>query len=187
MSQTSNMLNLGTLLPSFSLPDAISGKTITSGDFTNKKALLVMFLCSHCPYVQHVQGQLAQIGNDYAAKDLGIVAICSNDSSEYPEDSPEGLRKQAKQNHFTFPYLVDESQEVARKFRAACTPDFFLFGAGQKLAYRGQLDGSRPKNDIPADGRDLRAAIDAVLANRPVTIEQQPSVGCGIKWKKPAA
>ncbi len=180
----SNMLALGTTAPDFSLPDVISGKTITRDQVTGKRGLLVMFLCAHCPFVQHVNHELARLGRDYAGRDLGIVAIGSNDAATYPDDAPPGLLAQAVAHGFTFPYLYDETQEVARAFQAACTPDFFLFDADKRLAYRGQLDGSRPGNGIAVDGRDLRAAMDSALAGNPVPAEQQTSVGCGIKWKK---
>ncbi|MGC1783092.1 MAG: thioredoxin family protein [Acidobacteriaceae bacterium] len=183
----STMLALGTPAPDFSLPDVVSGRTISRDQFGGMKGLLVMFLCSHCPFVKHVEPQLAQLGYDYAVNGLGIVGISSNDATAYPEDAPAGLREQAKRNRFTFQYLYDESQEVARAFQAVCTPEFYLFDAEGKLAYRGQLDESRPGNGIPADGRDLRAAIEAVMAGRPVATEQRPSVGCGIKWKTAGA
>jgi peroxiredoxin len=183
----SSMLALGTLAPDFSLPDVVSGRIISQKQFVGMRGLLVMFLCSHCPFVKHVEHELARLGHDYASRGLGIVGISSNDASAYPEDSPEGLRAQAVRNHFTFHYLYDESQEVARAFAAACTPDFFLFDSDNKLVYRGQLDGSRPGNQVPVDGRDLRAAIEAVMAGKPVSTEQQASIGCGIKWKKAIA
>ncbi len=183
-STASSMLALGTPAPAFSLPDVISGRTISLQQFSGMRGLLVMFLCSHCPFVKHVEAELARIGHDYAVNGLGIVGISSNDASAYPEDAPEGLRVQAQRNSFTFHYLYDESQEVARAYNAACTPDFFLFGGDLKLVYRGQLDASRPGNNIPVDGRDLRAAIEAVMAGKPVSPDQKPSIGCGIKWRK---
>lgn len=186
-STVSTMLALGTPAPDFSLPDVVSGRTISLKQFVGMRGLLVMFLCAHCPFVKHVEQQLAKLGHDYAVNGLGIVGISSNDASVYSEDTPEGLRAQAQRHRFTFHYLYDESQEVARAFHAACTPDFFLFDANSKLVYRGQLDASRPGNGIPVDGRDLRAAIDAVMAGQPVAAEQQPSIGCGIKWKKALA
>ena len=181
----STMLPLGTLAPDFALPDTAGGDTIRLATFAGKRALLVMFLCPHCPYVQHVQRELAKIGRDYAARPLGIVAISSNDAGQYPEDGPDGLRRQARQLGFAFPYCYDESQDVARAYRAACTPDFFLFDGSRFLVYRGQLDGSRPKNNVPITGADLRRAIDAVLDGEPVSAEQRPSIGCNIKWKPP--
>jgi peroxiredoxin len=183
-STASFMLALGTPAPAFSLPDVISGRAISLQQFSGMRGLLVMFLCAHCPFVKHVEAQLARIGHDYAVNGLGIVGISSNDASAYPEDAPVGLRAQAQRNSFTFHYLYDETQEVARAYNAACTPDFFLFDAGLKLVYRGQLDGSRPGNGVPVDGRDLRVAIDALMAGKPVSAEQRPSIGCGIKWKK---
>ena len=179
----STMLALGTPAPQFSLPDVVSGRTISLNQFSGMKGLLVMFLCSHCPFVKHVEQELARLGHDYAVNGLGIVGISSNDAAAYAEDAPEGLREQAVRNRFTFHYLYDESQEVALAYQAACTPDYFLFDGNGKLVYRGQLDASRPGNGIPVDGRDLRAAIDAVMAGKPVPEEQQASVGCGIKWK----
>jgi thiol-disulfide isomerase/thioredoxin len=177
------MLALGTSAPAFSLPDAVSGKTITLDTFAAGKGLLVMFLCPHCPYVKHVQGGLAKMLKEYAGAGLEIVAISSNDVAQFPEDSPDGLRAQAAELGFRFPYCYDESQAAATAYRAACTPDFFLFDAARKLAYRGQMDGSRPKNDVPVTGSDLRAAIDAVLAGRAASAVQKPSIGCNIKWK----
>jgi len=179
----STMLGLGTPAPDFSLPDVLSGETISLQTFAGKQALLVMFLCPHCPYVKHVQAELARIARDYASRPLAIVAINSNDAAQYPDDDPEGMRRQARETGFAFPYLYDESQAVAKAYRAACTPDFFLFDAGLHLAYRGQLDGARPKNDVPVTGADLRAALDAVLAGRAPAAQQAPSIGCNIKWK----
>ncbi|MHB1023878.1 MAG: thioredoxin family protein [Acidobacteriaceae bacterium] len=185
----SNMVELGSTAPDFELPDVVSGKLVTLKDFSKAKGLLVMFICKHCPYVKHVEQELARIGKDYAGAGLGIVAISSNDAVAYPEDAPEGMLEQAQRVGFVFPYLYDETQEVARAYNAACTPDFFLFDGQQKLVYRGQLDDSRPRrgdsgNDIPVTGKDLRAAIDAVLAGRAVPIEQRPGLGCNIKWKE---
>ena len=183
-STPSSMLALGTPAPVFTLPDVVSGETVSLEQYAGMRGLLVMFLCAHCPFVKHVEPELAKIGRDYAAQGLGVVGISSNDAAGYPEDAPAGLREQAQRNRFTFHYLYDETQEVAQAYHAACTPDFFLFDANLKLAYRGQLDGSRPSSHVPVDGRDLRAAIDAVMAGKPVSPEQHPSVGCGIKWKK---
>jgi thiol-disulfide isomerase/thioredoxin len=177
------MLELGTPAPAFALPDTVSGKTISLDTFAANRGLLVMFVCPHCPFVKHVQAELAAIGRDYARADLGIVAISSNDVAQFPEDGPDGLRQQARDLGFEFPYCYDESQDVARAYQAACTPDFFLFDADRKLAYRGQLDDSRPGNSVPLTGADLRAAIDAVLAGKPVAGPQKPSIGCNIKWK----
>ena len=177
------MLALGTKAPEFSLPDAVSGRTISLDSVADARALLVMFICPHCPYVKHIQQPLARLLREYRGAGLGVVAISSNDAQQYPEDDPAGLRQQAKECGFDFPYCYDESQEVARAYEAACTPDFFLFDGARKLVYRGQFDGARPKNDIPVTGSDLRAALDAVLAGRPIAAEQRPSIGCNIKWK----
>lgn len=179
----STMLALGTLAPDFALTDVVSGKLVHRNDFRGQKALLVMFICAHCPYVKHVEHELAKMGADYAEKSVGIVAISSNDAIAYPDDGPEGLKQQALTMGFRFPYLYDETQEVAKAYEAACTPDFFLFDADFKLAYRGQFDSSRPGSGIPVTGEDLRAAIDALLANKPVTADQKASLGCNIKWK----
>jgi peroxiredoxin len=179
----STMLPLGTRAPDFALPDVTSGAIVKLEDFKDREALLVMFICQHCPFVQHVQKELAQLGRDYEKKPLGIVAISSNDADTFPEDGPEGLREQAGECGFNFPYLYDESQEVARSYAAACTPDFFLFDRDRKLLYRGQLDDSRPGNDIPVTGKDLRTAIDAALAGVAPSAKQKPSIGCNIKWK----
>jgi peroxiredoxin len=177
------MLSLGTKAPAFSLPDVVTGNTVTLDSFAGKKALLVMFICRHCPYVKHVEQELARLGRDYADREIGIVAVSSNDVSGYPDDSPDKLKQMAESLGFTFPFCYDESQEAAKAYTAACTPDLFLFDADRKLAYRGQLDGSRPGNDLPVTGKDLRAAIDAVLAGKPVSEDQKPSIGCNIKWK----
>jgi thiol-disulfide isomerase/thioredoxin len=177
------MLALGTPAPQFFLPDAVYLETVRLSDFDGKRALLVMFICPHCPFVKHVQAELAKIGRDYAGGQLGIVAICSNDVAQYPEDGPDGMRQQAQEQGFSFAYCYDETQDVARDYQAACTPDFFLFDAERKLAYRGQLDDSRPSNGLPVTGADLRDAIDAVLAGQPVNEPQKPSIGCNIKWK----
>jgi peroxiredoxin len=179
----STMLELGTAAPDFALTDAVSGKTVRRDDFLGQDALLVMFLCAHCPYVKHVEKSLGKLGADYAGKSIAIVGISANDAENYPADKPEGLKAQAKANGFAFPYLYDESQAVAHAYTAACTPDFFLFDKGFKLVYRGQLDASRPGNGLPVTGQDLRAAMDAVLAGKPVPKEQRPSIGCNIKWK----
>ena len=179
----STMLELGTRAPAFALLDVMSGTTVRLETFTGKRALLVMFICPHCPFVKHVQAELAKIGRDYAGASLGIVAISSNDVAQFPEDGPDGLRRQAGELGFNFPYCYDESQEVARSYQAACTPDFFLFDAQPALVYRGQLDASRPGNDVPVTGADLRAAVDALLAGQPVAAEQKPSIGCNIKWR----
>lgn len=179
----STMLPLGTKAPDFQLPDVVSGKTISLNSFAGKKGLLVMFICRHCPFVKHVQGELAQIGKDYANTDIGIVAISTNDAANYPDDAPDKLKEMAQQLGFTFPFCYDESQEVAKAYTAACTPDFFLFDSDHQLVYRGQLDDSRPSNNLPVTGKDLRAALDAVLASQTVNSDQKPSIGCNIKWK----
>jgi thiol-disulfide isomerase/thioredoxin len=180
----STMLALGTAAPAFSLPDVVSGATVSPASLAGKKGMLVMFLCPHCPYVKHVQHTLAALLKEYAHEPLGIVAIGSNDAVQFPDDGPAGLRGQAVELGFDFPYCHDETQDVAKAYRAACTPDFFLFDGDHKLIYRGQMDGARPKNDTPVTGSDLRAALDAVLAGRAVNPEQRPSIGCNIKWKK---
>jgi peroxiredoxin len=177
------MLDLGTTAPSFILPDVISGQIISLDTFSGKKALLIMFICRHCPFVKHIQHELARIGRDYANKDIGIVAISSNDAESFSEDSPSSLKQMAEEQGFSFPFCYDESQETAKAYAAACTPDFFLFDDARQLVYRGQLDDSRPGNEIPVTGRDLRAALDAVLGDRPVDKDQRPSIGCNIKWK----
>ncbi|MGD1107384.1 MAG: thioredoxin family protein [Terracidiphilus sp.] len=179
----STMLELGTIAPDFALTDVVSGKTVRRDDFRGKQALLVLFICAHCPYVKHIERSLGKLGADYAAKPLAIVAISSNDVTTHPADSPAGLKKQAEENGFVFPYLYDESQAVARAYMAACTPDPYLFDADLRLVYRGQFDDSRPGNGIPVTGKDLRTAIDLVLTGKPVPTEQKPSIGCNIKWK----
>ncbi len=179
----STMLPLGTKAPDFQLSDVISGETIVLETFADKKALLVAFICQHCPFVKHVKHEIARIGKDYADKEVGIVAISANDVANYPGDSPENLKKMAQELAFNFSLCYDESQETAKAYTAACTPDFFLFDAEQKLVYRGQLDESRPGNDRPVTGKDLRSAIDAVLASKEVSPDQKPSIGCNIKWK----
>jgi peroxiredoxin len=177
------MLELGTAAPDFSLPDVVSRETVSLNDFAAKKGLLVMFICRHCPFVKHVEQELAQIGIDYESKDFGIVAISANDPAESPDDTPESLKEMAEQLGFRFPFLHDESQETAKAYSAACTPDFFLFDRSRQLVYRGQLDDSRPDSGKPVTGKDLRAAIDAVLADQPVNPDQRASIGCNIKWK----
>lgn len=179
----STMLSLGSPAPDFQLPDVVSGDTVTLGSFANKQALLVMFICRHCPFVVHVQEELARLGSDYKTRNVGIVAISSNDADAYPDDSPANLKAMAEELGFAFPYCYDESQEVARAYQAACTPDFYLFGGQRELVYRGQLDGSRPGNNEPVTGKDLREAMDAVLSGSAVSDVQMPSIGCNIKWK----
>lgn len=178
------MLPLGTQAINFNLQDVVSGNQVSLKENEDKKALLVMFICRHCPYVKHTQSEIAKIGRDYTNKSLGILAMSANDISAYPEDGPEGMREQARELGFNFPYLFDETQETAKAYTAACTPDFFLFDSQRKLVYRGQMDGSRPGNPVPLTGVDLRAAIDAILEDKPVNSEQKPSTGCSIKWKR---
>jgi peroxiredoxin len=179
----STMLALGTKAPNFQLPEVVSGKLISLDTFANKQAFLVMVICQHCPFVKHVQNELVKLGEDYVKQGLGIVAISANDVSNYTDDSPENLKAMAQKLGFNFPFCYDESQETAKAYTAACTPDFFLFDSDFKLTYRGQLDDSRPGNDIPVTGKDLRAAIEATLEATPVNNDQKPSLGCSIKWK----
>lgn len=179
----STMLPLGTPASPFSLPDVLSGETISPASFADKKALLVMFICRHCPYVQHVKKELARLGKDYGRKGAGIVAVSSNDAANYPEDAPDKLKEMAVETGFNFPFCYDETQKVAQAYRAACTPDFYLFDGKQRLVYRGQLDDSRPGNGKPVTGRDLRAALDAALTGQAISSDQKPSLGCNIKWK----
>jgi peroxiredoxin len=183
MAVTSTMMPLGTRAPDFSLPDVVSGRTVTLRDFDDRIGLLVMFICRHCPYVAHVRPALAALAREHIDSGLGIVAISANDPDTYPEDAPGGLAAEAVEAGYTFPYLFDETQGVAKAYTAVCTPDFFLFDRERRLAYRGQFDSSRPRNDVPVTGEDLRAAIDAVLDGREVSDDQRPSVGCGIKWR----
>ena len=184
MAQTeSTMLELGTIAPDFALTNVVTGKTVRRDDYRGSKALLVMFICAHCPYVKHIEKSLAALGKDYAGKPLGLVAISSNDATTHPADSPAGLKQQAETFGFNFPYLYDETQAMAHAYKAACTPDFFLFDENFRLVYRGQFDASRPGNGIAITGENLRAAIDLALAGKPVPTEQRPSIGCNIKWK----
>ncbi|MBN2131711.1 MAG: thioredoxin family protein [Sedimentisphaerales bacterium] len=179
---TSTMLPLGTKAPAFSLPDT-KGRTVSISDFSDAKALLVVFMCNHCPFVKHILGGFVRLAKEYRDKGVAAVAINSNDVDDYPDDRPELMAQVAREKGFSFPYLYDETQEVARAYHAACTPDFFLFDPARALVYRGQMDDSRPGSDDPVDGADLRAALDAVLAGRPVPEPQKPSMGCSIKWK----
>ncbi len=184
MAQTaSTMLPLGTPAPDFNLPEPATGKTVSLSDFQDAPALLVMVICNHCPFVKHIRQGLTQFARDYQAKGLAIVAINANDVANHPEDSPANMAEDAKTFSYPFPYLYDESQATAKAYRAACTPDFFLFDADRQLVYRGQFDGSRPGNNIPVTGNDLRAAAEAVLTGQPISPEQKPSIGCNIKWK----
>lgn len=190
MAVQSTMLPLGTQAPDFNLKDVTTGEAISLQNFVNKKALLVIFLCRHCPYVKHVQSEISKIGSDYLPagrqgnkSELAIIAVSANDPQAYPEDGPESLAEMAKELSFTFPLAFDDTQNVAKAYTAACTPDFFLFDQSRKLVYRGQLDDSRPSNGIPVTGKDLREAIKAVLSGSTVNPNQKPSMGCSIKWK----
>ncbi|MEF3192992.1 MAG: thioredoxin family protein [Halothiobacillaceae bacterium] len=178
----STMLALDTPAPDFSLPEPLTSRTVKLSDFSGKP-LVVVFSCNHCPFVRHILHELVQFAREYQAKGLAVVMINANDVTNYPEDSPEKMVELARQAGFTFPYLYDESQEVAKAYQAACTPDFFLFDARHRLAYRGQFDDARPGNDVPVTGHDLRAACDAVLSGKAPSAEQKPSLGCNIKWK----
>ncbi|HYA47302.1 MAG TPA: thioredoxin family protein [Burkholderiales bacterium] len=178
----STMLALGTPAPDFRLPD-LKGEQVSRDDFRDAKALLVAFICHHCPYVRHVRAEFARFAREYQPRGLGVVAIASNDVKTYPQDGPGGMAAEAREAGYAFPYLFDETQSVAKAYRAACTPDFFLFDQGRRLAYRGQFDDSRPGSRVPVTGADLRAACDAVLSGRPAPADQTPSVGCSIKWK----
>jgi len=179
----SRMLALGTATPDFNLPDT-EGNIVSLADFKDADALLVVFMCNHCPYVKYILEALVELIKEYQAKGVAAVAISSNDVANYPDDSPELMAELAKEAGFTFPYLYDETQEIARAYQAACTPDFFLFDKQRSLVYRGQIDDSRPSNDIPVTGADIRAALDTVLEGKPVSQDQKPSIGCNIKWKK---
>jgi peroxiredoxin len=176
------MLPLGTRAPDFGLPDT-RGKMVSIQDFTRAPALLVVFMCNHCPYVKHIRAGLAQLARDYQPRDVAMVGINSNDVVNYPADSPAKMAEEAEAAGYIFPYLYDETQEVAKAYRAACTPDFYLFDQSQRLVYRGQMDDSRPGNGVPVTGKDLRTALDAVLAGKPASSNQQASIGCNIKWK----
>ncbi|MCP6757579.1 MAG: thioredoxin family protein [Fischerella sp. CENA71] len=179
----STMLPLGTLAPDFQLLDVVSSETVSLSKFASKKALLVIFLSRHCPFVQHIKSELAKLGKDYRDHNIGIVAISANDPNTHPNDAPESLKAFAQELDLSYPLLFDETQKAAKNFFAACTPDFFLFDASRKLVYRGQLDDSRPNNGVPVTGKDLRTAIEDVLSDRLITWEQKPSIGCNIKWK----
>lgn len=179
----STMLALGTPAPDFHLPDVVTGQNRSLSDFSKNKLLLVMFICRHCPYVKHIQDQLIQIGLDYVPRNVGLVAISSNDAGNYPDDSPKSLKEMAETLKFNFPFCYDETQEVAKSYKAACTPEFYLFNEERRLVYRGQLDESRPKNDIPVTGKDLRTALDAALGGKDPLPTQKPGIGCNIKWK----
>ena len=183
VATNSTMLPLGTTAPDFQLPDT-NGKTVSLADFKNAPALVVVFMCNHCPFVKHIRGGLAQLARDYAPRGVAMVGINSNDVANYPEDSPAKMAAEAKSAGYIFPYLYDQTQSVAKAYRAACTPDLFLFDKNQRLAYRGQLDDSRPGNGMPVTGKDLRDALDAVLAGKSAPANQKPSIGCNIKWKR---
>jgi len=180
----SNMLPLGTPAPDFRLPDAVSGRILGLPELRAPQATVVMFICNHCPYVKHVNPELLRLARDYQPRGVGFVAICSNDAAAYPEDAPEQMKETAQRLGYPFPYLHDQTQQVARAYQAACTPDFYLFDGALRLAYRGRLDGSTPGNGQPLTGADLRAALDAVLAGRAPAAEQQPSMGCNIKFRR---
>ena len=186
MSENSTMLPLGTVAPAFRLRDP-HGKLVSSDDFAGAPALLIAFICNHCPYVKHIRAAFADLGSEYQARGVAVIAINSNDAETYPEDSPEKMAEEIQLAGYTFPYVYDETQDVARAYHAVCTPDLFLFDKNRRLVYRGQFDDSRPKNDRPVTGADLRAALDAVLAGRSISEDQKPSVGCSIKWKLPKA
>jgi len=179
----STMMTLGTKAPDFELLNVVSEKKESLLDAKKKNGLVIMFICKHCPYVKHIEHELAQFGSDYAGKEIGIVAVSSNDAENYPEDHPTQLKEMVRVLSFSFPFLYGESQAAAKAYRAACTPDFFIFDGGLKLVYRGQFDDSRPKNGLPVTGKDLRAATDALLAGDAISGEQKPSLGCNIKWR----
>jgi peroxiredoxin len=179
----SAMIELGSKAPAFVLEDVITTRKVSIDEVRGERGLLMMFICRHCPFVKHVEKELAAIGKEYAGKGISIVAISSNDADCYSDDSPPSLRRQAEELGFAFPYLFDETQQVARAYDATCTPDFFLFDRKLELVYRGQLDDSRPGNGVPVDGRDLRAAMNALIAGTPISGEQKPSIGCNIKWR----
>ena len=179
----SAMISLGTKAPEFTLPDTVSGKNLSLQDLKSNKATLIMFICNHCPFVKHVNEALVKLANDYIPKGISFIAISSNDVVNFPEDSPEKMKETAKELGYSFPYLYDESQEVARAYDAACTPDFFIYDKDLKLVYRGQLDDSRPSNGLPVTGKDIRSAFDLLLEGKNIYTEQKPSIGCNIKWK----
>ena len=183
MAIESNMLPLGTNAPVFRLPD-YKGRIVSIDDFAAAPALLVAFICNHCPYVKHIRNEFARFAREYHPRGLAVVAIAANDTETHPQDGPQGMAEEAEAAGYAFPYLFDETQKVARAYQAACTPDFFLFDRGRTLVYRGQFDASRPGSNVPVTGADMRAACDAVLADKPIAFEQRPSIGCSIKWKK---
>jgi len=179
----SAMVSLGTKAPGFTLPDTVSGKQVSFFDVKGKIGTVIMFICNHCPFVKHVNRELVKLANEYAGKGIGFAAISSNDANNYPEDSPSKMKEVGLQLKYPFPYLYDETQEVAKAYKAACTPDFFIYNSNGYLIYRGQLDDSRPGNEIPVTGKDIRHTLDCLLNNQPVPAEQRPSIGCNIKWK----
>jgi peroxiredoxin len=183
LTSSTMQLSLGALAPEFALPDP-NGKVHSLGDFAGRPALLIAFICNHCPYVKHIAPAFAQLAKDYQLRDVAVVAINANDFELYPDDSPAKMKEEITLRGYTFPYLVDQSQQVARSYRAACTPDFYLFDGNRKLVYRGQMDASRPGNGLPVTGKDLRDALEAVLSGRPVSADQRPSIGCNIKWRQ---
>src|SRR5690625_891643 len=178
------MIPLGTKAPDFTLTDTVSGKDLSLNELKSDKATVIMFICNHCPFVKHVQEELVRLANDYKPKGVSFIAISSNDVENYPDDSPENMKKVAEEWNYPFPYLYDESQDVAKAYKAACTPDFYIFNGQLELSYRGQLDDSRPDSGIPVTGKDMRAALDQLLAGQPVDTNQRPSLGCDIKCKK---
>jgi peroxiredoxin len=179
----SNMMPLGTIAPDFTLPNPVTGGMATLQDLKGEEATMIMFVCNHCPYVKHVQNELVKMAHEYQPKGIKFIAISSNDVENYPEDSPEKMKEEAENAGYTFPYLYDETQEVAKAYLAACTPDFYTFDKDLKCVYRGRLDGATPKNNVPVTGAELRGAFDAILAGQSVNSEQTPSIGCNIKWK----
>lgn len=179
----SQMVELGTPAPDFTLPDTVSGNDVSLDDITSDQATVVMFICNHCPYVQHINEELVTLANEYQEKGVSFVGISSNDITAFPEDAPDKMKEVAEELGYPFPYLYDESQDVAKAYGATCTPDFFIYDENVELAYRGQFDGSRPRNDVPVTGEDVRAALDSLLTGEPVSPEQTPSMGCNIKWK----
>ncbi|OQY54715.1 MAG: thioredoxin family protein [Candidatus Parabeggiatoa sp. nov. 2] len=183
MAETSNMMPLGTIAPDLTLPNPVTGETATLQGLKSDTATVIMFICNHCPYVKHLNGEIVKLAKDYQPKGVSVIAINSNDVNNYPEDAPEKMKEVAQQVGYSFPYLYDETQEVAKAYQAACTPDFYVFDKDLKCAYRGRLDGATPKNNVPVTGEELRAALDAILAGQPVNSDQKPSMGCSIKWK----
>ena len=181
--ESSKDLPLGTRAPDFALPDTVSGRTIRLGDYAASPALLVAFICNHCPYVQHMRAAFVEFAREFQPRGLAVVAISANDPEAYPQDSPEQMAIEAKKSGFTFPYLFDRTQQTAKVYQAVCTPEFYLFDAAQRLVYRGRFDASRPNSQVPITGSELRAAAEAVLAGRQPAADQKPSIGCGIKWR----